>query len=643
MLLFFFVIYKQFSVEIDIRLAALAAVTWYGVHPAMAETVNYIIQRGDIFSTFGVVMALALYAVLPRLRRWGLYLVPFVFGLLSKPPAIVFPVLLFAYIAYFEEKERSRWKVAAIATIPAAVTGVALMWFQSVMTPKSFTPSASSNADYLLTQPFVLLRYFGEFFLPIHLSVDTDLQPFHQLNVRVLYGFVFLAVLIFAIFLTFRKPVLRPISYGLLWFFVASLPTSVYRLAEVENDHRMYMPFVGLALAVTWSLALFVNYLVSNKQQPRRIRQIAACAVCALLTAYAYGAHLRNQVWHTEESLWLDCVQKSPKNGRGLMNYGLSQMSKGNYPVALDYFQRALLYTPNYPVLEINLGVVNAEMNRPQEAEQHFRRAILLAPSDDSTHFYYGRWLYLSGRIQEALSQLETSVQLNPDRIVASDLLIQAASLAGDLPEVQKVAAETLSRFPTDEIARRYLARPLPTSPDGWIDISLARYRNQDYAGCISAAKEALKIEPHSALAYNNIGAAYAAMGQWQIAIETEKQALAFRPDFEVAKNNLALYTQKLTTATHTTETPENLLNKSLALNQVGKYQESIEAAQAALKLRPNYAEAWNNIAAGYESMGRWDDAVAAAKEAIRLKPDFQLAKNNLAWSLAQKKQQAGH
>jgi tetratricopeptide (TPR) repeat protein len=55
------------------------------------------------------------------------------------------------------------------------------------------------------------------------------------------------------------------------------------------------------------------------------------------------------------------------------------------------------------------------------------------------------------------------------------------------------------------------------------------------------------------------------------------------------------------------------------------------------LQLRPNYAEAYNNIAAGYQAMGRWDEAIAAAQEAIRLKPDFQLARNNLAYASSQK------
>ncbi|HWD99395.1 MAG TPA: tetratricopeptide repeat protein, partial [Bryobacteraceae bacterium] len=81
---------------------------------------------------------------------------------------------------------------------------------------------------------------------------------------------------------------------------------------------------------------------------------------------------------------------------------------------------------------------------------------------------------------------------------------------------------------------------------------------------------------------------------------------------------------------------PETLLNLSLTLNLGGKFRESIRAAEQALKMRPDYAEAWNNIAAGHEALGEWDEAVAAAAKAVVLKPDFQLAKNNLAYSRQQ-------
>ena len=46
-------------------------------------------------------------------------------------------------------------------------------------------------------------------------------------------------------------------------------------------------------------------------------------------------------------------------------------------------------------------------------------------------------------------------------------------------------------------------------------------------------------------------------------------------------------------------------------------------------------------MAAAYEELSMWDEAIAAAQQALRLKPDFALARNNLAWSLNQKKSAA--
>lgn len=622
------------------HVAALLAVAWYGLHPAMAETVNYVIQRGDIFCAVGVVAALAIYAHRPKWRRSGLYLLPFAFALLSKPPAVVFPLLLFLYIAMFEQEGRGRYGKAALQSLPSfAVCGL-LMGLQSAMTPKSYTPSIISPFSYIVTQPFVLMRYFGTLFLPVHLNVDTDLQPFTSLSGLALLGFFFLALLLAAAWITARRQELRPISFGLLWFLIASLPTSLYRLSEVENDHRMYLPFVGLVLAVVWAAFLAVGRWAAAAKHRKLAFRIAAVAAVLLLSVYAFGTHFRNRVWRTDESLWLDDVQKSPHNGRGLMNYGLTQMAKGAYPAALDYFDRAQLLTPNYSTLQINLGIVHGAMHESALAEQHFQRAVDLAPGDDQAHFYYGQWLYQSGRVSEAVQHLETAVQLNPSRVSTSDLLAQAYLAAGETEKARAAAASALGLEPSDLAAKTILTHPASSGADGWINASLYQYQRGNYDACISAAKQALKLKPDSELAYNNIGAAYAGLRQWDLAIENERQALQIKPDFTLARNNLALYTsEKAGKAPQATNsTPEDWLNASLRDNQAGQFEKSIQDARAALRLRPNYAEAYNNIAASYAAMGKWDEAVSAAQTAVRLKPDFQLARNNLAWALSQKK-----
>jgi uncharacterized protein (TIGR02996 family) len=459
---------------------------------------------------------------------------------------------------------------------------------------------------------------------------------------------VFVLALLAAIWFSSRERRLYPIAYGLLWFVITQLPTSLYPLSEVENDHRMFFSFVGLIMAVVWAGWLTWQAIIVPERWAA-LRPAVMAGVVVGLAAYGYGVHERNRVWRSEESLWLDDVQKSPANGRGLMNYALTQMSKGAYPVALDYFTRALQYTPNYATLEINLGIVNGAMAdqgagqgngaRAAEAERHFLRAISLAPNDDGPHAYYGRWLDQHGRTQAALQQLQMAVDLNPSRVLQRDLLIATEVHAGDMDAARAAARQALAVEPDDAEAIAVLRGPAMKDAAYWINLSLAQYRQAQYPESIASARRALAVDARSAAAYNNIAAGYGAMHRWDEAIDNVQHALQLDPSLQIAKNNLAWYQQQrgLPAAGVGAKSAAGLLDDSLHLYQAGRYEECIAAAQEALKLQPEFPQAWNNIAAADASLHRWDDAIAAAQKAIALKPDFQLAKNNLAWALAEK------
>lgn len=519
----------------------LFATALYGLHPVMAETVNYVMQRADLYSTLGVVAGLFVYIAAPGLRRYGIYLLPVVAGLLCKAPAAVFPALLFAWVWLFEEDD---FKKAAFRCLPAFGVACAASYFVIAMNSSSFTPGGFSPYNYRISQPAVLLTYFRKFFLPMGLSADTDRRLYASFfDENVLYGMLFVLLLGAAIFWCRKRRETRPIAFGLFWFLVSSLPTSLIALSEVENDHRMFFPFVGLALSVCWAAAL----LLYSHPIPR----VVVAAICALpLASFAWGTHERNQVWRTEESLWLDATEKSPANGRGLMNYGLTQMAQGRYPVALDYFNRALVFNPAYYLLETNIGIVSGAMNNRAEAERHFLRAIELAPTEAAPKFFYGRWLNETGRTPEAIANLRLAIETNPAYIDARHLLMQIYATLGDGASLRAQAAETLERFPSDATARSWLAKAAALTP-----------------------------------------------------------------------------------------TPEGCLNRSFVLYQARKYAESIAAAREALRLRPGYADAWNNIAAAYNSMSDWDNAIAAGERAVSLDPANQRARNNLAWAKARKVQ----
>jgi tetratricopeptide (TPR) repeat protein len=407
----------------------------------------------------------------------------------------------------------------------------------------------------------------------------------------------------------------------------------------------MFFSFVGLMLAVVWASALAAERWVPAVTRAK-LRPVMAVAAVLVLAGYAYGVHVRNDVWHTEDSLWQDDAIKSPHNGRGLMIFGLTQMNRGDYVDALNTFTQALLYTPNYPTLEINLGVVNGiladkgDASKTADAERHYQRAIALDENSDAAHAYYGRWLEQHGRFAEGIAELRQAIALDPPRPFQHDVLMEALLRSGDAAGAKQAALDTLAVNPNDAEAQQILTHPAVQDEAFWINASLAQSKAGQNEASIESAKKALVINPNSADAYVNIGAGYGAMGQWDQAIASEREAIRIRPDYQLAKNNLAWYTQEKASGVKITapvETADEYVNDSLHLAQAARYDESIAAAKKALAMNPNLAAAWNNIAADYEAEHKWDEAIAAAQKAIALQPDFQLAKNNLAWSQQQK------
>jgi tetratricopeptide (TPR) repeat protein len=77
--------------------------------------------------------------------------------------------------------------------------------------------------------------------------------------------------------------------------------------------------------------------------------------------------------------------------------------------------------------------------------------------------------------------------------------------------------------------------------------------------------------------------------------------------------------------------TAENYLNLSLQYHREGRYQDSITACKKALKIKPDYDLAYNNICAAYNEMKMWDRAIEACEKGLKINPSLQIMKNNLS------------
>jgi len=534
---------------------AWLAVTWYGLHTANAETINYISARSDSVSTFWMMVSFIMFIYLPKHRRWGLYLLPLIIGLLFKQAVVVFPGLLFLYVLYFEERagfNTIKPCVQAFKTIlPALVTSLVMCVFLMKMLPASASTGGASFGQYLMTQPYVMLHYFQTFFLPLQLSADTDWGILPSiLDRRFFIGVLFVTSMMVLAFFTSKHAKTRPISFGICWFFMALLPTSVVPLAEVMNDHRIFFPFIGLLLAVAFGAYLVV---LKYAKQFKNERALSLLCIAGLLGSYGYGTYQRNEVWKTEASLWKDVTIKSPNNGRGLMNYGLTEMAQGHYDEAEQYFLRSLKLNPYYSALHTNLAIVKNAQGHVSEAETYFKQALLYEPNGPGVLRFYAQFLHGHGRTDEAKRMLEKLVLLSPADLSARHLLMEIQSSHEEWDELATQASNTLTLIPKDKTAQMYLRYAIkhdkamlehdksnhnPTA-GSYLNLSLVYYEKKQYKQCIEACLLALKIKPDYAAAYNNICSAYSLLGMYDEAEAACLLALKIDPKFNLAHNNL--------------------------------------------------------------------------------------------------------
>jgi tetratricopeptide (TPR) repeat protein len=104
------------------------------------------------------------------------------------------------------------------------------------------------------------------------------------------------------------------------------------------------------------------------------------------------------------------------------------------------------------------------------------------------------------------------------------------------------------------------------------------------------------------------IGNALAALGKSTEALASFEKAVSLKPDYADAYNNMA-----------------NLLN------QAGKHEAAMEKCHKALKIRPDFVEALNILGNAQFALGRHQEAISSYQKAIKLRPSYALAHNGLS------------
>jgi Tfp pilus assembly protein PilF len=467
----------RFRGPVDLA-AILASLLWF-VNPVQSESVVYIIQRMNSLAALFYLLGLIAWFRFRRARPSGslrpaliwsprnlLYLaatVPcFLLALGSKEIAATFPLeLLLIEVFIFRDLDPVWLRRYAWTLIPAlgflVLFGILVLGLHPIQALElRYAGRDFTMAQRLLTEPRVIWHYLLIYAFPIEtwMNLDQDISVSTLAltppsTLPALLGI--LAMLALAVRYARRFPLH---SFAILWFFLhLAIESSIIPL-ELAYDHRLYLPSVGLTLVAALGIIRVSGSL--NKTL------VLGGLVVVLWAALAF---LRVGDWQSRESLWRDCLSKSPLKARTHFYLGLtysendkddraialfSQAIKldpeyakayynrgsvyfkhGQYDLAIADYSKAVELNPTFFEAWNNRGVIYRNQGHMDRAFQDFNRALKLDPTSANVYFNRGNAYEMLGQADQALADYARGFMLDPSFVGDTKLLSIARQRRG--------------------------------------------------------------------------------------------------------------------------------------------------------------------------------------------------------------------
>jgi len=239
--------------------------------------------------------------------------------------------------------------------------------------------------------------------------------------------------------------------------------------------------------------------------------------------------------------------------------YARLLIARGRSQEAIEIFERAIARAPGNADSLIGLARGYEAQQRAADAERAYRRAIEVEPGYWVAHNALGGFLFQRGRTQEAASSYRRVTALAPANVMGFNNLGAALQLSGNFDEAARAFERSLALAPTSD-------------------------------------------------AYSNTGTMYYYMGRYPDAQQMLERATKVAPNDHALWGNLADIQRQLSASRPQAEQ---------------SYRRAIALAEEALRLNPEDAVSWAQLAYYRAQVG---DAAGAARDlarARRLQPEL--------------------
>jgi tetratricopeptide (TPR) repeat protein len=447
----------------------------FGLHPMHVESVAWVSGRKDLVYSVFFLAGLITYIkyISTKNIKWlvGTALL-FILSALSKPSAVIFPLVLFLVDFILERKTDKRNILEKVPLLLISVVfGLLTLMSQQEVGALGDKPFYSVFQRILFASHSLVI-YFVKSMVPFHLSAfhpypsTKDIPAFFYIAPFLVLGAVAM------VFYFLRRK--RIIVFGLLFFLVNLL--LILQLISVGNaimaERYTYIPYIGLFFILGSGL----SYILRSGKKPIKQWAIPATGAFLLFTAImGYATFERNMVWKDSESLWSDQIEKYPEQTIGYYNRGYFLSRKEQYKPAIVDYTKALLLNPNYYEAaynraqayrltgqneqaiedyrtamkirtteinpQLNIGLAFLNLKKYSQALEAYNKVVKNYPDQYETWFGRGNAYFFLKDFKNAVSDYTKAIELNPK---FSDLWYNRASSYGNMMDKKNAIHDLL-------------------------------------------------------------------------------------------------------------------------------------------------------------------------------------------------------
>lgn len=446
---------------------ALFATVFWAINPIQTQAVTYIVQR--MASMAGLFYIMSMYFYLKgrtcknrriKITHYFFCFVTAILSFASKENSAMLPISIFFFDLFLIQGltrasiKKNSYVLLALILIPLALALV--LAGPSIISPKHLF-SVYELRDYtllerLLTEPRVIIFYITLLFYPMpdrlnilhDISISQSLIDPPTTILAILSVFLVLGI---AIMKSRRWPLL---SYCVLFFFLNHLIESTIFGLELIFEHRNYIPSMLLFVPV----AILIVRLIKFFSYKKSMQIIFVGFITLILVGLGHSTFIRNFVWKTNESLWLDTIDKSPNlprphhnlaryygsigdrekeiteyemalklnrwlhgDKRFLTHYNLAMAYKNINRIdeAIEHLKEAIKIYPKFPDAYNNLGVILVRQRKYDEAFNYFIKALTYNSKSHIAHNNLGVYLLIKKRLDEAIIEFNKALALERD------------------------------------------------------------------------------------------------------------------------------------------------------------------------------------------------------------------------------------